>query len=139
MLEYAIERHPREAGDDPCPLHVSSYSEANVLFLALSGELDLYTVGELWRAIKEGLMDLAITEIVVDMRAAPFVDSSGYGAFINAAYLLRPRCGCVHLAGCIPSVTHMLSVLRLSRVFRLYPTTGAARHGAMMPRHKPGS
>ena len=117
-------------------LSISSWHEGRILFLVLRGELDMHTVSPLQNAITEGLADATCTEIIVDMSAVPFVDSTGYGAFLSAMQALRLRGGGrVHLAACQVPVTRMLNVVRLSRVFAIYETLDAARQ-ALAPAPK---
>jgi anti-sigma B factor antagonist len=110
------------------PLSVSSWREGNALFLALRGEVDMYTVGELQDAIRDGLKDGICTEVVADMSNAPFVDSIGYGAFLSAMQTLRLRNGGrVHLACCQPAVARMITVARLQKVFAIHDSLEQAR------------
>ncbi len=109
-------------------LTVSSWREGSILYLALRGEVDLNTVGQLQQAITDGLQDGICTEIVADMSQTPFVDSSGYGAFLGAMQALRLRNGGrVHLAACQPGVSRMLTVARLHYVFVMHDTLEQAR------------
>lgn len=108
-------------------LHISTQNEGAVLFLTLQGELDLHTVDELRRVIGEGIANPHCTDIVADMQGVSFVDSSGYGTFLNAMQSLRPRSGRVHLAGCVPAVVRMLAIVRLNRVFQIHDTMDEAR------------
>ena len=54
--------------------------------ITIFGDLDLHTVGEVRAALEPALEDEG--PVVIDLRACPFVDSSGLGALAGAAVRL---------------------------------------------------
>jgi anti-sigma B factor antagonist len=62
------------AGQPDCP----------VAIVAVAGEVDLATVGEL-RSILSQVISPARQEVVVDLAAVEFIDASGVGALVGAA------------------------------------------------------
>ena len=60
--------------------------------LEVGGELDLATVGQLRTAIGR-LMGTGCREIVVDLAATTFLDSSGLGALVWASHRMRAAGG----------------------------------------------
>ena len=81
--------------------------DAGVRIVAVSGELDIDTMGELSEALA---VDAALDTTVVDLRGLTFIDSSGVSGLLGAARRLRDadrRMVCVH------------GPVRIQRVFEL--------------------
>ncbi|MEV6601496.1 STAS domain-containing protein [Actinoplanes sp. NPDC051346] len=62
---------------------IDSRAEATVR-LAVTGEIDMATVDELARALHEAMTRPGVTEVVADLAAVTFCDSSGIAAFDRA-------------------------------------------------------
>ena len=112
------------------PASVSARRTNRILFLALCGEFDIHNVSPLQEAIQGGLSDFGVLDIVADMEGVPFMDSTGYRVFLQAALRLKPRGGRIHLHGCQPIVKRILDVSTLNRVFVLHDTAESARTAA---------
>ena len=112
--------------DTPC-LEITVHNEGRVLFLSLRGELEAHTKDKLAAAVESGISAPHCTDIVVDMTAVSFVDSSGMGILMRTRQALAARVGRVHLAGCDASLLRLLSVSRLSRAFPVHATLASAR------------
>ena len=108
-------------------LEIATCKEGQVLFLALHGDLDMHTAESLNDVIQKRITDASCTDIVADMSAVSFVDSSGLGILIQMQRLLSARVGRVHLAGCDSTLLRLLSVSRLTRLFCLHTTFAEAR------------
>jgi anti-sigma B factor antagonist len=65
---------------EPPPFAIEVHQQAGRTFLNLSGELDLATVGQLEEAIDTHLA--ASEDVVVDLRALSFMDSTGVRALV---------------------------------------------------------
>lgn len=66
---------------EPPPFAIEVQQEGSRTYLTLSGELDLATVGQLEEAIASRLT--AGEDVVVDLRALAFMDSSGVRALVS--------------------------------------------------------
>lgn len=90
-----------------------------------AGDLDLHTGpalrGELLGRIESGRHDL-----VVDMAAVSYLDSSGITVLISGLKAARVLGGTVRLARCQPVILQLLELTGLSRVFLVYPTVEEA-------------
>lgn len=98
-------------------LSVETHADGDVMRIALEGELDLATVPELERAIDEARAR-GVDEIVVDLRALAFLDSSGLRSLVMAdaraadegwAFALVPGADPVHR---VFEITRMAERLR---------------------------
>jgi anti-sigma B factor antagonist len=71
---------------DRAPFAVDVFAEApeGVAIVAVAGEVDLATVGEL-RSTLDWVMAPPRAEVVVDLAAVEFIDASGLGALVGAA------------------------------------------------------
>ncbi len=63
--------------------------------------------------------------IVMDLGAVEFIDSSGLGALVTCRKILGAR-GEIVLTGIASSVTPILTITRMDKVFRTFPTIEAA-------------
>ena len=66
------------------PLEIKAHREADSITIALSGEMDLSTVGKLDAAIRNA-EHTVIGQIVVDMTDLSFVDSTGLSVLLRAS------------------------------------------------------
>jgi anti-anti-sigma factor len=91
--------------------------ERSRVVLAVSGELDIATVGE----VKATLEDLRATgweDIAVDLRAVSFIDSCGLGLLISANERARAEGWRLSLLDGAGALERMLEVTGLSSRFR---------------------
>jgi anti-sigma B factor antagonist len=96
-----------------------------------------------FRATLVDLVKAGHRNLVVDLGAVTYVDSSGLGALVSALKMLktgrerrtRPRVGRsrrpaargdVRLASAQPPVVSLLEIIRMNRVFACFPTVDAA-------------
>jgi anti-sigma B factor antagonist len=64
----------------------------------------------------------ATTKIVFDLSRLRFVDSSGLGAFISCLRKLNAKGGDVKLCGMSKQVRGVFELVRMHRIFDIYPT-----------------
>lgn len=83
--------------------------------------LDIEVAAE-FRSRLLSLIDQGHRRIVVDLQDVAFIDSSGLGALVSALKTLKRGNGDgdVRLARVQPSVTTLLEIIRLNRVFTSY-------------------
>ncbi|GGQ73645.1 STAS domain-containing protein [Couchioplanes azureus] len=63
---------------------IEARAEATTVCLAVAGEIDLATVDKLDRALREAISRSGVTEVVADLSAVTFCDSSGIAALDRA-------------------------------------------------------
>lgn len=92
----------------------------------VAGDLDLHT-GPALRSELLGRIEGGEHDLVVDMQAVSYLDSSGITVLISALKAARVLGGTVRLARCQPVILQLLDLTGLSRVFLVYPTVEQAQ------------
>jgi anti-sigma B factor antagonist len=100
---------------------VSVSAEAGVRVVAVSGELDLDTMGELNDALA---VENGLATTVVDLRGLTFIDSSGVSGVMAAARRARDLGGRLV---CIPGPTQIQRVFELTGVDTVLEWVDGAR------------
>jgi anti-sigma B factor antagonist len=95
----------------------------------IGSRLDAEVAGEL-RATLLQLVEHGARKLVLDLPKVEFIDSSGLGALVSALKRLKQvdGRGDIRLAQVQPPVLAVLEIIRLHRVFAMFPTLDAARH-----------
>ena len=83
-------------------------------------ELDAANASEFKRDIAPMLESNA--KLVLDLSRLRFVDSSGLGAFISCQRTLRAKGGILKLSGLSNQVQAIFKLVRMHRVFAIYPS-----------------
>jgi anti-sigma B factor antagonist len=89
------------------------------------GELDLYTEGDLRRSLAP-LVDLADSTVIVDLCAAPFVDSTALGTLTACARRLRAGGGDLVIASDDPRLRRLLELTGLLALMSFEPSLAGA-------------
>jgi anti-sigma B factor antagonist len=100
-------------------LRVSSRSQGDHIVVALAGEIDLYTAPRLQSELTSVLSDNKSAQIVVDMSAVEFCDSTGMNVLLAAHRVATERGGDLTLAAPRPPVRKILEVTGLQSVFTI--------------------
>jgi anti-sigma B factor antagonist len=89
--------------------------------------LDAEVAGDL-RAMLLELIERGSRKVILDLGAVEFIDSSGLGALVSALKRMRhlDAAGDIRLAHVQPSVRAVLEIIRLHRVFPVFPSTDDA-------------
>ena len=95
-------------------LEIEVTSEADGSVVALSGELDISTAGEL-DAVLDSLDTSAPARVIFDMTGLRFMDSSGIGALVRAAGRF-PAVSVVHLSDSVRRVLAATGLLEILHV-----------------------
>jgi anti-sigma B factor antagonist len=106
-------------------LRVSSRSQGDVTVLALAGEIDLYTAPRLQAELTAALAAAKSAQIVVDMSAVEFCDSTGMNVLLAAHRLATEKGGDLTLAAPRPPVRKILEVTGLQSVFTIHDDLAA--------------
>src|SRR5881397_1605540 len=99
--------------------------------IRLCGDLDFRSAPE----VKDRLVEAAAShgdELIVDMSAVGFVDSTGLSALFEAAKMARCRQSQIRLVGVHRNVRRLLSVCGFAQFFQVEPAVeadGAAPNG----------
>jgi anti-sigma B factor antagonist len=107
---------PMEADVDP-DLSVAIRSEGDRTVVAVSGEIDVYTAPKL----REHLIDLVAGgqyQLIVDLEAVDFLDSTGLGVLVGGLKRVRSHDGSLHL---VCSQDRILKIFRITGLTKVFP------------------
>lgn len=107
-------------------MHITAEQRNEKTLLSLQEErLDAHNSGDLKEYLQRTLEN-GTHELIVDLSAVCFIDSSGLGALLSGYKNANLRQGYLVLAGLQPRVQSMFELTRLHRVFDIYPNPAAA-------------
>jgi len=106
-------------------LRVTSRTQGEHIILALAGEIDLYTAPRLQTELTAALAASNTAQIVVDMSAVDFCDSTGMNVLLAAHRLAGEKGGDLTLAAPRPPVRKILEVTGLQSVFTIHDDLAA--------------
>jgi anti-sigma B factor antagonist len=98
-------------------LKVSVRSQGDRTVMAVVGEIDLYTAPRLHGELVTALSGGGPVQIVVDMSAVEFCDSTGMNVLLAAHRRAREQGGDLELASPRPAIRKILQVTGLETVF----------------------
>jgi anti-sigma B factor antagonist len=98
---------------------VESVGDVTVAMVPVE-ELDASNAAEFKRDVAPVLE--ATAKLVLDLSRLRFVDSSGLGAFISCLRRLNAKGGDVKLCGISRQVRAVFELVRMHRIFDIYPT-----------------
>ena len=87
--------------------------------ISVSGEVDLYNVSELKRALFS-VTDGSYSSVVVDLKDVNYMDSSGIGALVAGQKKMRAHNGKFALINIHDDVLNILKLATLDRFFTIY-------------------
>lgn len=106
-------------------LKVTSRPQGECVVMSVQGEIDLYTVPRLQRALADALAAGRV-RLVVDMSGVDFCDSTGVNVLLAAHRQAREAGGDLELASPRPAVRKILQVTGLETVFTVVETPAEA-------------
>ncbi|HOF12807.1 MAG TPA: STAS domain-containing protein [Spirochaetota bacterium] len=87
--------------------------------ISVSGEVDLYNVSELKKALFS-VTDGTYSSVVVDLKDVNYMDSSGIGALVAGQKKMRAHNGKFALINIHDDVLNILKLATLDRFFSIY-------------------
>ena len=96
-----------------------------VLIEVNEDRLDAHNSGEL-KTQMLSFFDEGKNNLVIDLKAVRFVDSSGLGSLVSGFKNASARNGNLKLCGLQPQVRSMFELTRLHRVFEIFPDSDEA-------------
>ena len=87
--------------------------------ISISGEVDLYNVSELKKALFS-VTDGSYSSVVVDLKDVNYMDSSGIGALVAVQKKMRPHNGKFALMNIHDDVLNILKLATLDKFFTIY-------------------
>jgi len=89
--------------------------------IEVSGEVDLYNVSELKKALFS-ITDGKHNSVIVDMKNVNYMDSSGIGALVAGQKKMRAHTGKFGLMNIHEDVLNILKLATLDKFFKIYET-----------------
>ncbi len=96
--------------------------------VAVGGEIDVYTAPKLRDKITE-LVGAGVYEIIIDMQAVEFLDSTGLGVLVGGLKKVRAHEGSLQLVCNQDRLLKIFRITGLAKVFVIHPSTEAALAG----------
>jgi anti-sigma B factor antagonist len=100
--------------------HFSVRRVAGTSVVTLRGEVDLQNSPELRKELLSQLAERQ--DVVVDLSAVAYIDSSGIASLVEAFQTARHQSGRFCLAAVSPAALRVLKLARLDEVFVIHPT-----------------
>lgn len=88
--------------------------------LAVKGDVDLYNVGELKKAIFSMVEEQDIKSLIIDMSGIHYMDSSGVGALVAGHKKMKTQGGKFALLKINEDVLNILKLATLDQFFTIY-------------------
>jgi anti-sigma B factor antagonist len=107
-LDIQVEQHPNQCE------------------IILRGEVDVYTAPRLKEKLIE-MIESGCINIVVDLEAVSFIDSSGLGVLVSALRRAREREGAVRIVCTRENILKIFRITGLDKVFPVFPDIAEAR------------
>jgi anti-sigma B factor antagonist len=105
-------------------------SDSQVLTIRLSGEIDLQHSPKL-RALLQSKVCLKSPALLLDFTEVKYIDSSGLATLVEYYKNSRSYSGQLAVAGLSNRVRSIFDLVRLSEVFGIFPTVGAAKEALL--------
>lgn len=106
-------------------MQFSEEHKGTVLLLAIAEpRLEAHNAPEL-RELLVGRIENGSQQIILDLKAVKFMDSSALGALIGALKKMGPL-GTLALAGATGPVLQLFTLTRMDKVFLIFPSASAA-------------
>ncbi len=100
--------------------------DKDVLILSADGGLIAATADQFAGELDQ-LVQLGCRKLIVDCTRLTYISSYGLGVLVRLHKKLASRGGDVKLAAIAGAIPKLLSMVRLDRVFEIYPTVDEAR------------
>ena len=114
-------------------LTLNVYSEAaGITVIAVGGEIDVYTAPKL-REKLISLVEDGSYQLIVDMEAVEFLDSTGLGVLVGGLKRVRAQDGWIDLVCTQSRILRIFKITGLNKVFNIYNSVAEATAA-----HKPG-
>ena len=100
--------------------------DKSVLILSADGGLNADTADDFVHQL-ESLVDAGVKQIIVDCSSLSYISSYGAGVLVRLHNKLAKHGGDVKIAAAQSKVLQVLSIMRLGKVFDIYPDVNRAR------------
>jgi anti-sigma B factor antagonist len=102
--------------------------DSDTHIVSVTGEIDLFTAPEFKERVAAPI-DAGCSQVIVDLTATTFIDSSSLGVLIGAHRRLKLRGGSLVVACDDDAIVKTFKITGLDGVFTVVPTVGDALNG----------
>jgi len=99
--------------------------DAGFTVIEVGGEIDVYTAPKL-RERLIGLVESGSYQLIVDMEAVEFLDSTGLGVLVGGLKRVRAHDGWIDLVCAQSRILRIFRITGLNKVFSIYDTVAEA-------------
>lgn len=100
-------------------MEISVRNNGQVTILDIHGEIDLYNTPEIEMASRKLMKDKK-TQIVINLKEAPYIDSTGLGMLLNIQRELQKVSGALKLTGLSPGLKKIFEMTKLVTKFDVF-------------------
>lgn len=106
-------------------LEVRTHDEGGIAVVSAAGDVDVTTAPRLRDAL-DRVLATGAAWLVVDLRAVPFMDSTGLGVLVGRLKVVRARRGSMRIVATSSRMLRVLSITGLDTVFPVHPSVSEA-------------
>ncbi len=125
MRHYAGPEADPFAGGEHVDLTLETRDVEGRTIVSVGGEIDVYTAPKLRDKITE-LVAAGTFDIVIDMEAVEFLDSTGLGVLVGGLKKVRAHDGSLHLICNQDRLLKIFRITGLAKVFTIHESADAA-------------
>jgi len=107
-------------------LEIKTQHTDSACTLILEGEVDVYTAPKLKEQLVSAIEDGCVN-VIVDMNAVSFIDSSGLGVLVSALRRARERDGAVRIVCDRDNILKIFRITGLDKVFPIFSDLSEAQ------------
>jgi anti-anti-sigma factor len=101
-------------------MQLTTRDEGRITILTVEGDLVIGEPESLFKRTVTRLIEQGRVQLLVDLSAAGFLDSSGLGSLVRALTMSQKEGGQTKLVGAGPQVRKLLEMTKLDSVFELH-------------------
>lgn len=106
-------------------LEVTTHDEGGIAVVSAAGDVDVTTAPRLRDAL-DRVLTAGQSWLVVDLRAVPFMDSTGLGVLVGRLKVVRARRGSMRIVATSSRMLRVLAITGLDTVFPLHASVAEA-------------
>lgn len=106
-------------------LNITTERDGDVCLISVQGEIDVYTSSALKDAII-GAIDQGCINLIVDIDAVGFIDSSGLGVLVSGLRRVKENSGSMRIVCTKENVLKIFRITGLDRVFPVFTSAEEA-------------
>lgn len=100
-------------------MEISQRNNGQVTILDIHGEIDLYNTPEIEMTTRK-LIKESKTRILINLKEAPYIDSTGLGMLLNIQRELQKASGALKLTGFSPGLKKIFEMTKLVTKFEIF-------------------